>query len=297
MIGSVQMKTELSHRIKVVLFAIVMLAAAPVSGVRADLTGRWSCNDGGTYYLRQTGSTLYWYGEAGAGRQPAWANVFSGRIRDDRVTGRWIDVPKGRSSGSGNLVLAIEGEGAVLRSVEKSGGFGGSRWVRQPTATTAAPLPPAKPSGNEDCVGFDSSSVQLRQVNGRWKLVDGDHWLFDFGSDRAAAQKALQVIVHYRMNRSCFVGRPDPSFTYLLAQGGVPTGPMAGEDCLAFDPAKIRVSKIKDRWKIVEGRRWLFDFGSNAAEARQTLAVIRRYGFNQSCFVGRPQADFTYLRR
>ena len=144
---------------------------------------------------------------------------------------------------------------------------------------------------------FDPAAVRLREVSGRWKLVEGSRWLFDFGPDRAAAQQALRVIDRYRLNHSCFVGRPDPAFTYLLAKGGAPTGPMAGEDCVAFDPQALRVSKIGNRWKIVDGRRWLFDFGPEETEARRALATIRRYGFTHSCFAGRPQADFTYLRR
>ena len=298
MIGSDPMKTVFPRRVKALLYAVFIFAALPVSAARADLTGRWSGNDGGTYYLRQTGSTLHWYGEAGTGRQPVWAHVFSGRIADGRINGRWTDVPKGRSSGSGSLVLAIEKQGTVLRALKKTGGFEGSRWVRQPAA---APPPrrlqQARPLGGEDCVNFDPAAIRLRQVNGGWKLLAGSHWLFDFGADRAAAQKALQVIERYRMNRSCFVGRPDPSFTYLLAKGGIPAGPMPGEDCLEFDPLSIRVSKIQNRWKIVEGRHWLFDFGKNEGQARRVLAIIKRYGFTHSCFVGRPKAEFTYLRR
>ena len=292
------MKMSACCRVNAILLTVIVLAAMPISTAWANLTGQWSCNDGGTYYLRQIGKELHWYGEASFSGQPAWANVFNGSISDGRISGKWADVPKGRSSGAGNLVLEIKNQGTVLRSVEKTGGFKGSRWIRKKTAKTAArTLPQAQPERGEDCTAFNSSTVGLEQINGKWKIVDGSQWLFDFGSDRAAAQKALQVIIHYRMNRSCFVGHPDPSFAYLLAKGGVPEGPMAGEDCLAFDPARIRVSKIKNRWKIVDGRHWLFDFGSNATEARRALAIIKRYGFTRSCFVGRPKADFTYLRR
>ncbi len=27
----------------------------------ADLAGRWNCNEGGTYYVRQPGKEEYWY--------------------------------------------------------------------------------------------------------------------------------------------------------------------------------------------------------------------------------------------
>jgi hypothetical protein len=275
----------------------VILVTALVSTARGDLSGRWSCNDGGTYYLRQTGGRVFWYGEA-AGRQPAWSNVFSGRIREKRIEGRWVDVPKGRTAGSGSLALLIEANGTALRAVGKTGGFKGSRWRRLPAhAGGTRPLSPLKPSGNDPCIRFDPSALSVRQINGRWKIVAGSHWLFDFASDQTAARQALKVIGHYRMDRRCTIGRPASSFSYMLARGGVPTGAMTREDCVAFDPSRVQVSKIQGRWKIVAGRRWLFDFGSNQGDARRALAVIRRHGFRQSCLVGRPHPGFTYLRR
>jgi hypothetical protein len=81
------------------------------------------------------------------------------------------------------------------------------------------------------------------------------------------------VIRHYRLDRACFVGRPNPSFAYMLAKGGSPTGAMAGEDCVAFDPETLKVGNIQGRWKIVSGRRWLFDFGGNETDARRPLPL------------------------
>jgi len=274
------------------LFFTVLLTAA-----WGDLSGRWSGNDGGTYYLRQTNGTVHWYGEA-TKAQPAWSNVFSGRIYGNRIKGSWADVPKGRTMGAGNLELVLEKDGNELRVVNKTGGFTASRWTRIKTdLSVTRPLMQLKPPGNGDCVGFDPAALGVRQVKGRWKIVDGDHWLFDFGPDQAAAHQSLQVIRHYRMDRVCSVGRPTPLFSYMLAKGGSPSGAMAGEDCVAFVPKTVTVSNIQGRWKIVSGHRWLFDFGRRQTEARQALSFIRRYGFSHSCFVGRPDADFSYLRR
>ncbi len=274
----------------------VLLYTVLVSAAWADLSGRWSGNDGGTYYLRQTDGYVHWYGES-ADAQPAWSTVFSGRINGTRIKGNWADVPKGRTTGAGKLELVLEKDGNELRVVNKTGGFGASRWTRIKTdASVTRPLMKLKPSGDADCVRFDPAALGVRQVKGRWKIVDGDHWLFDFGPNQAAARQSLKVIRHYRMDRVCSAGRPDPLFSYMLAKGGSPSGGMAGEDCVAFDPKTVTVSNIQGRWKIVSGRRWLFDFGQGQTEARQALAVIRRYGFSQSCFVGRPDVDFSYLR-
>jgi len=72
---------------------------------------------------------------------------------------------------------------------------------------------------------------------------------------------------------------------------------MKGEDCVGFNPHTIEVKQVQGSWKIVDGNHWMFDFGSNRDEAEQSAAIIRKYGFTQSCFVGRPGPSFTYLRR
>jgi len=149
----------------------------------------------------------------------------------------------------------------------------------------------------EDCVSFNPQTTTVANVGGRWKIVDGSHWMFDFGNNQAEANRSLAVIRHYRMNQSCFVGRPDPSFQYLLISGQAPQGSMPGEDCVSFNPQTATVANIGGRWKIVDGSHWMFDFGNNQAEAKQSLQIIKHYGFAHSCFVGRPDPSFQYLRR
>jgi hypothetical protein len=96
-----------------------------------DLSGKWVGDDGGTYYLRQIGDQLYWFGENNVSN-PRWANVFLGRIQDDRVEGKWTDVPKGQTVGNGTLLLEIINDGNSLKAKEKTGGFGGSNLNKLP---------------------------------------------------------------------------------------------------------------------------------------------------------------------
>jgi len=124
------------------IFVFVLMLIWPAVCV-ADLTGKWSCDDGGTYYLRQIGNSLYWYGERDK-TKPAWSNVLTGRIGGGEIQGNWADVPKGRGMGSGNLHLAIKQGGNVIVAIKKSGGFGGSRWTRvgyKPTGTVSVHVP------------------------------------------------------------------------------------------------------------------------------------------------------------
>ena len=149
----------------------------------------------------------------------------------------------------------------------------------------------------DDCVSFNPATTSAALVNGSWKVIDGGHWLFDFGAKQADAQRTLDVIKHYNMNQSCFVGRPNPSFKYMLISGSSPAGAMSGEDCISFNPANITVASVNGSWKIVDGNNWMFDFGTKKPEADQTFEIIRAKGFTQSCFVGRPGPKFEYLRK
>jgi hypothetical protein len=63
----------------------------------------------------------------------------------------------------------------------------------------------------EDCLSFNPSTVEAKLVNGTWKVVDGNHWMFDFGSDAKAKDSAHQtvcIIKKYGFTKTCFVGRP-----------------------------------------------------------------------------------------
>jgi hypothetical protein len=99
-----------------------------------DLTGLWGCNDGGYYYIRQIGNVVWWYGvDSRNGNSPSFANVFYGTITQsspgDVITGKWADVPEGRTSSSGTLKLMIETNNK-LAAMQQTGGFGGTSWTR-----------------------------------------------------------------------------------------------------------------------------------------------------------------------
>ncbi|HPD57928.1 MAG TPA: CARDB domain-containing protein [Smithellaceae bacterium] len=159
------------------------------------------------------------------------------------------------------------------------------------------PLPQPQADVREDCISFNPATTDGKFINGDWKIVDGSHWMFSFGDKKEETNKALRIIKHYRMNQSCFVGRPDPSFQYMLVNSNAPTGSFPGEDCISFNPATTEVKLINGDWKIVDGSHWMFSFGNKESEARQALAIIKKYDFNRSCFVGRPGPSFKYLRR
>ncbi len=149
----------------------------------------------------------------------------------------------------------------------------------------------------EDCITIDPETIEVKNISGHWKVVQGSMWILDFGNNMCHALEAYRIIRHYRLTRQCFVGRPRAPFEYWLVKNEPPAGLIDGEDCISFDPSRIEVKKIISRWKIIDGTHWLFDFGSDEAKARLALRIIKKYGFNHSCFVGRPDAPMEYLRR
>jgi hypothetical protein len=107
--------------------AVALLIGLPACGMTApptpcgpqfpNLTGVWASN-GGIYFLRQTGETLWWAGlSADQGLalfQPEFqlgldsTNVFQGSVQGDTITGEMVDVPRGTTSGAGTLGLQVD---------------------------------------------------------------------------------------------------------------------------------------------------------------------------------------------
>lgn len=264
-----------------------------------DMNGVWRGDRGGKFYVQIDRGQLYWYAEQ-LTRNPAWAHIFQGSLQGNKINGRWINMPKGKLGGAGQLnavmdddgqTITIRTQGFVATKLRKVSNLGAPARVQ---ARTAAPASIETP---EDCITIKPGNVQAKNVNGRWKLVDGSSWLFDFDRDRDSAIKAQAVIRHYRMDQVCYVGRPDASLVYLTSEGKAPLGKKSGEDCVAFNPQNLKVEQIRGRWKLVDGNHWVFDFENNLNEAKQSLELIRRYQFRYSCFVGRPNPEFTYLRQ
>lgn len=67
------------------------------------------------------------------------------------------------------------------------------------------------------------------------------------------------------------------------------------EDCVAFDPRRIEVQRIGSRWKLVEQSHWIMDFAGRRTEAEQAQRVIRQYGYDHICYIGRPNPSMTYF--
>ena len=67
----------------------------------------------------------------------------------------------------------------------------------------------------EDCISFNPDKIQVARIENSWKIVEGSHWIMDFGSSESEARLAYDIIIKYGFRTICFVGRPDPSMTYF----------------------------------------------------------------------------------
>lgn len=149
----------------------------------------------------------------------------------------------------------------------------------------------------QDCVGLNPNNVAAQRIRDRWKVVEGSHWILDYGNDQSAAERARDTIRHYGMTAQCFIGRPIASMMYWKAGTRTPSGAFAGEDCLAIDPTRLRVQQVAGRWKIVEGSAYVLDFEDKEHEARAALSIIQRNGYRYHCFVKRPHSSMRYWRQ
>lgn len=158
---------------------------------------------------------------------------------------------------------------------------------------------PCKPvnCNNEDCIAFNPANLTVKQNGAIWQVIEGSKAMFS-APNKAEADRIVQLCKHLGFNRSCYVGRPDPSFMYSTVNGSASNaGMLAGEDCLSFNPANLKIQTISGRVKITDNNSILFDFGTSTTEAQLTLCLIKKYNFTKTCYVGRPDPSFKYMRK
>lgn len=98
----------------------------------SDLTGTYSCNDGGTYQMAQDGTNLYSHGIAGS--VGGWSNVFFGSINGSTVGINWADIPGGIGPASGAFALTIGKNGQGQTTLTTTGlhpNFAGTIWTME----------------------------------------------------------------------------------------------------------------------------------------------------------------------
>ena len=107
-----------------------------------NLTGTYMADDGGIYFVQQSGNTFWWAGmslDQGLSADKVWhrglsfTNVFRGTINSDNtIVGDWSDVTRGTILQSGTLTVKIGSSGGVtqLTKLAATGGFGATSWTQ-----------------------------------------------------------------------------------------------------------------------------------------------------------------------
>ena len=160
-----------------------------------------------------------------------------------------------------------------------------------PTFPPATPPPAAAPAKTaaappERLISFETDHAFADWSFQGWKVSADGATLKDFGRNESDARQALRLIRDLRLNQRGVIGGPAPSLEYWLSDGKAPQGPAAGLRVLPIDAPSLRVEQAQDQWVLRDDRRVLFAFGQNQADARQALAVVRKYGFTQVGAVG-----------
>jgi hypothetical protein len=120
------------------------------NGQPLDISGEWSGNDGGVYYIKQIGTCIWWSGQSNfEGQYPGqeWIMTFRGTMNEDGViNGDFVDV-KSSNPGSGTMTIEahidqVNGQGVVqlYRTAATGHEIGVTFWQR-----AAEPVPTQVP--------------------------------------------------------------------------------------------------------------------------------------------------------
>ena len=163
-----------------------------------------------------------------------------------------------------------------------------------------------------------ANDVTVKRVIGGWQVWAGQTVLRDLGDRENDARDLVSVYRDLRPTERVTIGGPKPIVEYGLTNGrpattagGTPdgkadsgpggfNGPLvtgAGAKLVrTIDMKSARVEQVRGVWCVRDDDSILFNFGADKPGAEQTVAVIRKYGFNRIGVVGQAaQPVMNYL--
>lgn len=175
----------------------------------------------------------------------------------------------------------------------------------------------ASPIVEDNCVSISNIMV-VKNMDSIWELRNEEEEHLFYFPNFEEADKTKIVLEHYQTKFICKCGEGyytnsigEENKNALIMQYQLSTDSSgignkeinsynnSSEDCLPFDPEKLVARRSLDgNWYLIEKPgHSMFGFGKNEEECVKALSVIKKYGFNQSCFVGRANPSFSYLKR
>jgi hypothetical protein len=190
--------------------------------------------------------------------------------------------------------------------------FGDHETDARDVARVYRDAPPVSGAGAREVIAIDLKSVRVEPIRGVWCVRDDANILFNFGLNKADAEQARAVILHYGFNRVGVVGSQTPVMHYLfgspdtsspplgpvqklqlqsqienLGRVGIPVGGVGfvGE-MFHFDPRKLEVRKVRGDWIVAAGAEVIGHFGPSEYPAREAVRTIQDGQFTEFCKVG-----------
>src|SRR6266550_1360387 len=114
------------RRLVTLLTCALFLGVCASAAAAKELNGYYEADNGGAYFVRQIGDSVYWFGEDPNG---GWANVLVGTISGNKITARFWDVPKGKTQGMGEMVLQIQPDDSLIE-LSSTTPFGTKSWKK-----------------------------------------------------------------------------------------------------------------------------------------------------------------------
>src|SRR5262249_2244356 len=108
-------------------------------------------------------------------------------------------------------------------------------------------------------------------------------------------REALHLIQELQLTQRGAIGTPQPVLEYWLSDRHAPIAMPRQRRVLFFDPSTLRVESVQGHWFLRDAQQILFNFGPQAEDAQQALAMIQRYGFNEIGFIGRGTPAMMYF--
>ena len=135
----------------------------------------------------------------------------------DNVNGNWTIVEGGR-----HLMMSFgssQSEANQAYNIIQHYGANDTCYVGRPYPSLTYLLvndnAPVGSYSGEDCIYFNHNNIEVTYVSGRWKIVEGSHWILDFDQLEDEARTSHAILQHYDFSYICFVGRPGASLTYF----------------------------------------------------------------------------------
>lgn len=165
--------------------------------------------------------------------------------------------------------------------------------------------------------------VQVKRAPGTWQVWASQKMLREVGDNETNARDVARVLRDLRPTEWVTIGKGKPVAEYGLTNGrpAMAAGPPDGKSeakgesgvgqasfngpiatgagakvVLPVDLRTARVEPIRGAWCVRDDGTLLFNFGTDKAGAEQTVAAIRKYGFNRVGVVGtQAQPAMSYL--